>query len=497
MHSASTPRFRLVDSRAREVRGVGAVWFRGGVPDPDETSPADTLAPSDTPALIDQPADSENEGAGDRVGPVISTGLRAIVEEARSAKGNFSPEFVKMIERVFPEEDVRLGLPGGTMSIISDVVSKNNWGIGMSAEDMSMFRDAVKVPDWLGSSVRAGELFSGGLSDASLFAGVLTDPPFWMAPVFRATEQIDGILSDSALVSASIRAVWNDTLAAHTNVNGAALGFSNTLRPFLEDLSVPAWLGPVIESATWKSAFDTYTWDLQLGVPPGLLELFNQLPFPDLGLSAFHLPPNWHDIDADPDDIEEKVKTILEEAIPLGWVPSARVIELLLEAPDRSARRRVIINNYRGILTDCEDISSGLSAPGALGYADSIRRAIRAIRDGHADAAQALASNVLDTVVTHYTAKATTLAMPWKVLTNASSYKRQRKLGWRILLSLYPLSVIIGGTHTPFTPTSEYRRNATVHAVAREQYTRTNAVLAIMNATAVLACYVRDTEAFD
>lgn len=460
--------------------------------EPDETLPDDDLAPEDESPPAEDPADVPVV-----VSPLSPSGLRAIAEEAGSTKGIFSPEFVKMIGDVFPEKDALIGLPAGTMSMIHDVISTQDLGLGLSKDALTMFRDVATLPDWLQPSIAASELYSQVLADASSISEVLADTPLWMAPAFRITEQIDSILSDTARASATPRGIWSDTLTQQANMNGALVGFTDALRPLLEDLSARAWLGPVLGAASWQSAIDSSAWDLQVGFPPGLWELVTQLPFADIGLLTAHLPPNWVDVDADLDDVEATIKIILEEAIPLGWVPSARVIELLLEAPNRSARRRVILNNHRGILTDCEDIASGLSAPGALGYADSIRRAIRALRDGHADAAQALASNILETIVTHHTTRATTLAMAPQVLTNASSYKRQRKLGWRILLSLYPLSVIMGGKHTPFSPTSDYRRNATVHAVTRQQYTRTNAVLAIMNATAVLACYVRDTEAFD
>lgn len=82
-------------------------------------------------------------------------------------------------------------------------------------------------------------------------------------------------------------------------------------------------------------------------------------------------------------------------------------------------------------------------------------------------------------------------------LKNASAYTVTRKRGWRFTLALHPLTVVMSGTHTTKKPTRRYNRNATVHAITRQQYTRVNAVLAIMNATAVLTCFVRDTPAFD
>ena len=72
-----------------------------------------------------------------------------------------------------------------------------------------------------------------------------------------------------------------------------------------------------------------------------------------LKLGRPHLPWNWRGVETEPDELEDEVRAILEEGIPLAWVPSARVIELLLAAPDASSRRRVISNNHKGILTSC------------------------------------------------------------------------------------------------------------------------------------------------
>ncbi|WP_394194123.1 hypothetical protein [Microbacterium foliorum] len=214
-----------------------------------------------------------------------------------------------------------------------------------------------------------------------------------------------------------------------------------------------------------------------------------------LRLGRPHLPSNWRGMETEPNELEDEVREILEEGIPLAWVPSARVIELLLAAPDSSSRRRVISNNHKGILTSCERLVSRLPQKRALLYGDMIRKAISALRDGHVEAAQSLATNVLDTLVTQHSKVA--LQAPPGVVTNVASYKKFRKQSWRLTLAVHPVTTIMSGRYTVDDRPDGYRRNATAHAITRHQYNRINAVLAIMNATSLLTCFVRDTPAFD
>ncbi|MBG9887357.1 MULTISPECIES: hypothetical protein [Bacteria] len=208
-----------------------------------------------------------------------------------------------------------------------------------------------------------------------------------------------------------------------------------------------------------------------------------------------HLPPNWRGVVAGPGDSEDSVRQVLEEGIPLAWVPSARVIERLLQAPDAPSRRRIIADNHRGILSDCENVVGRLPHRRALFYVDMLHKAIGAVRDGHIEAGQALATNVLDTVCRHHMRDA--LDMSFGGAKNVSTYERHRKKGWRIVLAVHSLSTVMSGSYKPADRPTGYRRNATSHTITRHQYNRINAVLAIMNATAVLTCFARDTPAFD
>lgn len=207
------------------------------------------------------------------------------------------------------------------------------------------------------------------------------------------------------------------------------------------------------------------------------------------------VPPNWLDIQLDADDAEEAIHAVLDDGIPLGWVPGAEVVQLLLDAPDSAARRRIISNRWRGILNDCEEVAGSLPAPRSLFLADMIRTAARAFRDGHPEAGQALATNVLDTLVSQYNVSA--LKIDRSVILNPDRVKDLSKHGWRFALCLRPVNRAMTGRFDLTHRGSAFNRNATSHAVTRYQYNRINAVIAIMMATSLLACYVRDTAVFD
>lgn len=435
------------------------MWFCGHVPDsPDEPS-ADDLTPSH---------EAEVSGLQDRM---------------------LSPGFTKMLGELYPKIDWQFGVPAGTMSVINDVMKlQPSWLdsiSGLSAE--------------LGGLVPSSRILEGlvppaqvleGLVPSHIVEGLVGFTPRWMDTGFRVSAAMESLLPSPVIPQALI----DSMIISQPGLNlpssmVAALGG-------LPPLNVPAWFEPLIaQSEAFRSAAEIAGLGKIYGIPDGLFGTLRFLDLPPLAESKRHLPRNWRSVDVDPDEIETEVRGILEDGIPLAWIPAPRVIDLLLDAPNAAARRRVIANNHRGILTSCEQLAGRLSSPKALHYADVLRSSVRALRDGHTEAAQALASILLDTIVGNHSRDA--LGLTLGSLKNTSAYSVTRKRGWRFTLALHPLTVVMSGTHTTQKPTRRYNRNATVHAITRQQYTRVNAVLAIMNATAVLTCFVRDTPAFD
>lgn|GEM_PF-2015238 len=383
-------------------------------------------------------------------------------------------------------------LPSSTRQLFDDA---NRWSslFAVSA-DLKSVLGSVRAPSFLSEpalqSAVSAALRTSSLAGARGFKGILGSMPMPM-PMPMPTPSY---LSDPMLKSAVSKALEVSSLSIGL---ADALRGSSMINPKINGL---AGLGfPASLFAPMQSIVDAQLTSLKgfTGLPASLLGDLSWISELTKGLKLGrpHLPWNWRGVETEPDELEDEVRAILEEGIPLAWVPSARVIELLLAAPDASSRRRVISNNHKGILTSCERLVSRLPQKRALLYGDMIRKAINALRDGHVEAAQSLATNVLDTLVTQHSKAA--LQAPLGVVTNVASYKKFRNRSWRLTLAVHPVTTIMSGRYTVDDRPDGYRRNATAHAITRHQYNRINAVVAIMNATSLLTCFVRDTPAFD
>lgn len=377
-----------------------------------------------------------------------------------------SPAHMKSIGSSMSKMNLAPVLSPSTLRILEEV--RGFSGMLPNASLMASMFSASKGAESLFGSIKVPSLLSGSTLSSSYFSALNTPS---ITSSWRDTLSTPGIV-DSLRVP-SIFSFQSDLIADQSFINSIVAPMRSI---FSDQLASLKGLGG-IESGF----FGDLDWITSLTK--------------DLKLTRGHLPSNWRTVELEPDDLEDEVREILEEGIPLAWVPSARVIELLLAAPDAPARRRVITSNHRGIVTGCEQLVGRLAQKRALIYVDMIRKAIRALRDGHVEAAQSLATNVLDTLVSQHSKDALQVAPG--VLTNVSSYKKFRKQSWRLTLAVHPVTTIMSGRFTLTDRPDGYRRNATAHAITRHQYNRINAVLAIMNATSLLTCFVRDTPAFD
>lgn len=171
------------------------------------------------------------------------------------------------------------------------------------------------------------------------------------------------------------------------------------------------------------------------------------------------------------------------EGIPFVLVPDGETAELLFDAPDASTRRSILAARADCILECCVDIvelcvDEDLAARGML-----VRKAIDAYRDGHREAAQALATNVLDSLVTQHRHRGQ--------LTRQSEFAAIAGLvTWADTRNLMPIPIVHRGATERAAPGTEYNRHSTAHEAgllrASAQYSPPNAVQSIMLATSVL-----------
>jgi|SRR5271166_343387 len=87
---------------------------------------------------------------------------------------------------------------------------------------------------------------------------------------------------------------------------------------------------------------------------------------------------------------------LVNDGIPVAWVPRAKVLKKLISA-DREDRRKLLLSHESVILDDCINVAHRIHNGALAESAELLIEAASAARADYHSAAQALASNVLDT----------------------------------------------------------------------------------------------------
>lgn len=208
--------------------------------------------------------------------------------------------------------------------------------------------------------------------------------------------------------------------------------------------------------------------------------------FESIGRTAARIyPENWDGIT--PPSTSDLETILIDEGIPLMWVPGPKVVEALSEVEDAPARRRIVGSRWKGIISDCEAVLKKIDHPDLLDERDFALDCVRAIRAGHSNPAQALAANLLDTALCHLDEK------DRKELTNNRFKQEGVRFDWDDYLIREAFTFApVWCAHARFfvkkgdTIPRTFGRHPSVHAVSRTQYKRINAVIGIMLVTSVL-----------
>ncbi|WP_205327094.1 hypothetical protein [Glycomyces sp. YM15] len=256
------------------------------------------------------------------------------------------------------------------------------------------------------------------------------------------------------------------------------------------DLPDLTWINRGIADTLAEATKQTETWErintsvraLQAVIAPQWDGFFASL---DLWRKKLW-PENWANVN---NLSIELVETIcLDEGIPLMWVPRPDTVQALVDAPDGAARRRIIGQRYRGIIADCSAILDGLEHQSLHQARQFAYDAIRALREGHTAAAQALAANLIDTLLTQHLHP-----------TDRKKIKENKfhQSGERLDLDDYQFHA--GLTFAPVwcaymhyfpdrgdTVPHRFARHASAHTVSTRQYSKVNAVFALMVVASVL-----------
>ncbi|MEV6952056.1 hypothetical protein [Streptomyces sp. NPDC051183] len=203
-------------------------------------------------------------------------------------------------------------------------------------------------------------------------------------------------------------------------------------------------------------------------------------------------PENWDGVSRP--GIDEFESLLIDEGIALMWVPGPKVVQALLDASTASERRRIISRRWKGIVTDCETVLNNVTHPSLQDSKEFGLDCVRALQEGHTAPAQALAGNLLDSVLRSKFDNAARLEVTRNnfkkngVRFNLEDYKIRAAFTFAPVWCAHAKYKTEDGDPIPRT----FGRHPTTHAVSRAQYSRINAVMGLMLVTSVIKFF--DTE---
>ena len=180
-------------------------------------------------------------------------------------------------------------------------------------------------------------------------------------------------------------------------------------------------------------------------------------------------------------DVDTFKMLMLDEALPIAWVPRAETVGLVFAAETPAARRAVYGRRWRSVVNDCEELTDKMNSVATTRYIRFLRAAIRSLREGHSESAQALAATVLDTAVAEFFDKDTYKQWIWK-----KERIEPGELSVRKFFMICQLWGIHRRFHSGDPIPGTFNRHGTVHAVSARQYSRINAVLGLAHLTSFL-----------
>lgn len=196
------------------------------------------------------------------------------------------------------------------------------------------------------------------------------------------------------------------------------------------------------------------------------------------------MPPNWRPLE--PGQALRVAKLMREEGLALAWAPSAAVLERVLAADSRDARKAVLLENEGQVLADLDRALAKVDRESLTELLDVAREAIEVYRSGYYAGAQALATAGLSTAIENNLGR--TLKQARRDFEVVEDPEEQGIMEWRV-------SVVLGAIWNSLEryfasrgdPVPEhYNRHASTHRIGLPQYTPENALCGVM----LIACTV-------
>lgn len=218
---------------------------------------------------------------------------------------------------------------------------------------------------------------------------------------------------------------------------------------------------------------------------------------PALGLALeMTRPRNWWGSGIDP----TLLRTISEQdGIPVAWVPPANVLVGLVRASDRSERLEHLMTHQDEITAQCAELLAECCDPWLTDDQALVGKALDAYRQGHHEAAMALAVSVGEPLAAWASTprvrafENTTDRDAWEKIRAGSKYRWASKelatIGADISSYVFLESVLMAPIprfFTPWTPESgkpapeALSRNVVAHQATLAHFTRENALVGLM-----------------
>lgn len=201
-------------------------------------------------------------------------------------------------------------------------------------------------------------------------------------------------------------------------------------------------------------------------------------------------PPNWTDKQTLYISTANLEVMLLDEGLPLAWVPPHSVMKKLFAASNASERRKILFNNRRSIIKVCLTELKAIDEPKLKEYVDFAIESAESIEAGRWRASQALSTNLIDSMIR-------------RLFDNQSRVEltsQKQQLDWKS----YPIraAVVFGGiwaSYSEYWPDGsngsiprQFTRHASAHAVSNRQYTKINALIALIHLTAFIKLISED-----
>lgn len=209
---------------------------------------------------------------------------------------------------------------------------------------------------------------------------------------------------------------------------------------------------------------------------PEYIEAARQLSLRYQRAFRIALPPNWADLTSP--DVFRVIDVMKETGFSLVWAPRTDVVRALIEAPP-AGRDAVLLSFRADVLDDLDEVVKDIKSPRLRDIPAGLKAALYALREGHDEAAQALATVLFTALIQG--------PLRYKGHGEARDHLADEDRDAALShLRLRAIGLAAGKALGDFNPLTlrprhgRYNRHASAHSYLREQYSELCALVAVL-----------------